>query len=659
MSYVGQSWVDSLRCEALWRILHQPRSFFDKPKHSAARILDCLVRDAEEASKIIIQFAPGALMMSTMVLTTVTLALVINWRLALVALSCGFPLLVFVTSYSRVTQRWELRCNDKSSDTYCIMVDAITKIRTVKALGAEFYFLRKFNGSADHCSKLGIKKAAWTAVLFACWQAITWLTLALIFYYSVVLLISYQHDDDLVGILKVINLIVLGLSAATQMVDSIPSISAGKAASGRLLYYANLRILDDGELPRSRNPSAQSNPEKLAKHQDGTAKRTKKQLNSPFPIRMNGLSFAYQSDMGHSTVPILNNINLVIDSGSAIAVTGHSGCGKSSLVSLLLNIRKPAYVPQVRNVRPSIYRHSLSFAGLPPESIDIGDLRSQIAYVPQQPFLFPTTIRGNIIYGLPDSSEFLASANVERAARRAGILDFVLSLSDGFNTLVGDGGQDLSGGQAQRICLARALVRHPKLLILDEPTSALDPVAAEGIRRTITRLIQVPDTGSRTVSGASYDSRTGCDISWTTTPSVASQSTLSVVLITHNVEMMKICNKIAVIDGGRIVEQGTFRELLNKSGRLVELIGGKYKASGKAKRNTQSGNQSETRKLTSRQHGPILNMQEPTGEEEYATRIPTQADDAGSHHSGAQQRKRKGESRRQTSSREEGVSWPL
>ncbi|KAK6201864.1 ATP-dependent permease [Pestalotiopsis sp. IQ-011] len=287
--------------------------------------------------------------------------------------------------------------------------------------------------------------------------------------------LAVRHDNDLGGVLKVINLIVLGLAAATQMVDSIPSISAGKAASGRLLYYANLLIPDDGELPRSRNPLAQFNPEKLAKDQGHTAKRTKKQLNSPFPIRMNGLSFAYQSEMGHSTVPILNNIDLVIDSGSAIAVTGHSGCGKSSLVSLLLNIRKPAYVPQVRNVRPSIYRHSLSFAGLPPESIDIGDLRSQIAYVPQQPFLFPTTIRGNIIYGLPDSSEFLDLANVERAARRAGILDFVMSLSDGFNTLVGDGGQDLSGGQAQRICLARALVRHPKLLILDEPTSALDP----------------------------------------------------------------------------------------------------------------------------------------------------------------------------------------
>ncbi|KAF3017747.1 hypothetical protein E8E14_005954 [Neopestalotiopsis sp. 37M] len=657
MSYAGQSWVNSLRTEAFWRILHQPRSFFDKPKHSAAIIAICLGQDAEDASDIIVRFVPGVLMMCIMVISTVSLALAVNWRLSLVALSSGSLLFAVIKAYSYVMDKCELHYTEMGRCTHCIMADAITKLRTVKVTSAEHYFQKKHGDSAAHCLNLGIKKAAWTAVLFASWQTIFWLIIPLIIYYATILLTSQQRPDYLEGLLRVINLLVLGLAATTQMTDSIPSISVARAASERLLYYATLPVPDDEDSPRKDTPSTGLHVQKVVEHRNGRTNRKKKQLLSPFPIRMNGLSFAYQSSAGLSPRSVLNNINLVIESGSSIAVTGHSGCGKSLLATLLLNIRRPAHIPRVRDVRPSINRHSLSFAGLPPEMVDVTELQTQMAYVSQQPFLFPTTIRGNIIYGLPESSELLDPSNVECAARRAGILDFVNSLPDGLNTLVGDGGQDLSGGQTQRICLARALVRRPKLLVLDEPTSALDPDAAEDIQRTITQLIQPADNGPLAPSWRPCDSIRGHVNGGSTVKSLGQESAIAVVLITHSVELMKVCDKIAVIDDGRVVEQGTFGELLNTNGRLVELIGSRYNATEKSKHSSPPGSQIGIPLARKNEHGPYQSLKRlPCQQQELATNPRIKAGDARRQISRSLGAENTCSSR---DSREGDISWPL
>jgi ATP-binding cassette, subfamily B (MDR/TAP), member 1 len=657
MSYAGQSWVNSLRTEAFWRILHQPRSFFDKPKHSAAIIAICLGQDAEDASDIIVRFVPGVLMMCIMVISTVSLALAVNWRLSLVALSSGSLLFAAIKAYSYVMDKCELRYTEMGRCTHCIMADAITKLRTVKVTSAEHYFQKKHGDSAAHCLNLGIKKAAWTAVLFASWQTIFWLIIPLIIYYATILLTSQQQPDYLEGLLRVINLLVLGLAATTQMTDSIPSISVARAASERLLYYATLPVPDDEDSPRKDTPSMGLHVQKVVEHRNGRTNRKKKQLLSPFPIRMNGLSFAYQSSAGLSPRSVLNNINLVIESGSSIAVTGHSGCGKSLLATLLLNIRRPAHIPRVRDVRPSINRHSLSFAGLPPEMVDVTELQTQMAYVSQQPFLFPTTIRGNIIYGLPESSELLDPSNVECAARRAGILDFVNSLPRGLNTLVGDGGQDLSGGQTQRICLARALVRRPKLLVLDEPTSALDPEAAEDIQRTITQLIQPADNGSLAPSLRPCESIVGHVNGASTVKSLGQESPIAVVLITHSVELMKVCNKIAVIDHGRVVEQGPFGELLNTNGRLVELIGSRYNATEKSKHSSPPGSQIGIPLARKNEHGPYQSPKTlPCQQQELATNPRIKAGDARWQISRSLGPENTCSSR---DSREGDISWPL
>lgn len=566
----AQAWVNALRIQALSCILRQSKSFFDRSKHAPGRIAECLDNNAQDMCCLVGRYGATILTITVMVSVSIMWAMFISWKLTLAALASGLVLLVSIKVYSHVDYRWETRCNVATDATSSIVTDAITNARVVKALTLEKHFSEKHRKSAWDAYHIGIRKATWTAALFACWQTLLWLLMALIFYYATILLAA-QHSITLDEALEVVNLLVLGLGAASHMLESIPAINTSQATAARLLYYANLPSPEDGEA------QVQSRIKRATGAKPKPVARPKKKLVSPFPIRMNGLSFSYLWKDGKPLRSFFINITIEVNAGSAIAIVGPSGCGKSTLALILLTIRNPTHVPQVRNIRPSIYRHPLSFAGLPPELLELTALCSQIAYVPQQPFLFPTTIGRNITYGLQDTSPLLDPTNIERAARKAGILDFVDSLPDGFDTAVGEGGQGLSGGQAQRICLARALARRPKVLILDEPTSALDSEAAEGVRRTISRLIEkatgTPGVAPSPIHGR-YEAGQGLRHFRGEMRDVGSgKSEVAVIVMTHDVEMMKLCNRIAVLDQGRIVEQGTFTELLNKQGRFVQLIG--------------------------------------------------------------------------------------
>lgn len=168
-----------------------------------------------------------------------------------------------------------------------------------------------------------------------------------------------------------------------------------------------------------------------------------------------------------------------------------------------------------------------------------------MAYVSQTSILFPVSVYENIAYGLPDSSPLRHPENIHNAARQAGIHDFLSSLQDGYNTVLGDGGLSLSGGQAQRVNIARALARRPTLLVLDEPTSALDGENAAIVRQTIRQMMQTAQTQNRR---------------------------MAIVLVTHNPEMMRVADTILVLDGGTVVAEGTYDQLLRNGGVFTDLV---------------------------------------------------------------------------------------
>lgn len=249
-------------------------------------------------------------------------------------------------------------------------------------------------------------------------------------------------------------------------------------------------------------------------------------LPQPGIISFRSLNFAYPS---RPDAPVLSNLNLKFSSKSSTALVGASGSGKSTITSLLLGLYPPT-------------GGSLSFSSFSISNLHLPTLRNLISVVPQTPTLFPTTIAKNITYGLPETSPAASIDRVCAACVAAGIHDFISSLPHGYQTLVGKGGTGLSGGQTQRIVIARAVVRNPQLLILDEATSGLDGESAQVVRDMVGRL-----------------EREG----------------IGVLVVAHDKEMIKACREVVVLgDGGTVMERGSFNWLVSHGkGELRRLIG--------------------------------------------------------------------------------------
>ncbi|KAI1407160.1 P-loop containing nucleoside triphosphate hydrolase protein [Hypoxylon sp. FL1857] len=531
MQWAGQAWVVALRMQAFDRILRQPKVWFDEPKHSAMRINECMDRNAEEMRNLVGRFAPLLLVVVIMISSTIIWSLAISWRLTLVSLGSA-PLLITATKgYAYVSQKWETRCNKATEDAVAVVTETFLNVRVVRALALERFFSAKHDACTRKAFDLGIKKAAWTATLFACWQSIFWFMMALIFWYATVLL-AVNRGVTVNDILQVVNLLVLGLTTASNILNSVPSIAAAQTTAAQLLHYAQLSVNEPRESKGGTN------------------------LISPFPIQIKGLSFTYPL----MDRPVLRNLALRFDAGTSTAIVGPSGCGKSTIASIILGLYSPDRPEEKRG--PESERQQLTFASIPARDINLFNLRSHMGYVPQAPFLFPATLAANICYGLPEDSPLRRSDNLERAAKQAGIHDFIHSLAAGYDTVVGDGGQALSGGQAQRVCIARALARRPRLLVLDEPTSALDAESAEAVRRTIESLMQ--STRTSIYGGARrFSIFAGPQLE---------EKELSVIIVTHSKEMMRIADRIIVIDQGRAVETGSYDELISRKGKFTELV---------------------------------------------------------------------------------------
>ncbi len=233
-------------------------------------------------------------------------------------------------------------------------------------------------------------------------------------------------------------------------------------------------------------------------------------------ITLENINFSYPN-----REPVLRDINIMIKKGRMVALTGKSGAGKSTLVDLLMGFYQPT-------------NGVVSVDSLPLPQYDIYSFRQRIGYVPQNIVLFNTSIRNNLMW----SCDTATQEGVVEACKIANAHDFIMQLPEGYNTVVGDRGVRLSTGQQQRICLARALVRKPELLILDEATSNLDNESEAYIKQAISDLAHK----------------------------------VTIVVIAHRLSTIVLADWIYVIEEGVVTEEGTYSELIDRKGSFNNMV---------------------------------------------------------------------------------------
>ncbi len=217
---------------------------------------------------------------------------------------------------------------------------------------------------------------------------------------------------------------------------------------------------------------------------------------------------------------VLHDITLTVEAGSTIAFVGQTGSGKSTLIKLLLRFYQPD-------------SGRILIDGQPIDAVSLDSLRRRIGLVSQDVFLFQGTIAENIAYGSPDAT----LERIKAVAESAEATEFIERLPQGYDTVVGERGQKLSGGQRQRLSIARALLKHPPILILDEATSAVDNDTEAAIQRSLERI----------------------------------SHTCTTLVIAHRLSTIVNADRIYVMDKGRIVESGTHGELLGHEGIYAAL----------------------------------------------------------------------------------------
>jgi ATP-binding cassette subfamily B protein len=404
----------------------------------------------------------------------------LNWRLFLASIALLPVSVIALRHYQRRLTAETKTLRERSSDLGSFLIESLLALRLIVATGSEHREAEEFRrrNSRFLDSLLSMQMMAFLASALP--GTVLTASTAIVFLYGGKLVI--ENHLTIGGLVAFMAYHLRLLSPVQVMLGTYSNLLTGGVALGRVFELLDIPI-DVRE-----SPAAVTCPALRGE------------------VRFDRVRFRHAAN-----VPVLEEISLRIPAGCVCAIVGPSGSGKSTLSDLLLRF----YDPDSGNV---------TIDGIDLRVLRIQDLRCNVAFVEQTPFLFRATIRENIAYGKPDAT----LDEIRACARDAAIDDFIQSLPDAYDTIVGERGCTISAGERQRIALARALLRNPRILILDEPTAALDPRSESIVSRTL---------------GGKIRERT-------------------VILITHRVSLVEIADLAVVLQDGRIVESGKPRELL-------------------------------------------------------------------------------------------------
>ncbi|CAF1168794.1 unnamed protein product [Adineta steineri] len=492
----GAKLVSRLRSKTFACFLRQEVAYFDRPENSSGAICTQLFSNAaaiEDMAGSRLGVICQALSMS---IFGFLLGFFYNWQLTVIIAIPFIIILIATIIQIRLSSWLKTQSNLIYSQASTLAVEVITNMRTVKQLSMENEVLRQYTNMIDQVLILSWRPEAVFATVYGLRFAMSPLTLGLLYWRALILVEKNEIDMSDVVIVSAFAMLALELLRIVGMLAERIGQSFA-AADAFFDLFDRIPTIDNG------------------------SNRGQELTNFSGETEFNQVKFIYPS---RPTVLVLDKLQLSIKSGQRIALVGASGCGKSTIIQLLERFY-------------DVTHGELLLDGVDIRKLNLQWLRSRLGVVSQEPVLFDLTIAENISYGL----ENIPMDEIVLAATKANIHEFIQQLPQGYETKVGIKGNFLSGGEKQRIAIARVLIRQPKILLLDEATSAMDPYNEQIVQETL-------------------------DQAQTEDPNRIS------LIIAHRLSTIRSCDLIYVLEMGRIVESGTHTELIEKHGIYYKML---------------------------------------------------------------------------------------
>ncbi|TYC60526.1 ATP-binding cassette domain-containing protein [Rhodobacterales bacterium] len=488
--WLGERVVSELRSDVFDHLTNLSATFYDSAK--SGEILSRLTADTTQIKSAFGSSASLAMRNLIMFLGAAIMMVVTSPRLSVIVLAAIPVILVPIIGFGRRVRKRSRFAQDTLADASAYAGEMLGAVRTLQAFTHERLSAGHYRDDIEAAFRAArqsiIARAALTGfaimVIGASIVAVLWIGASDVF--------AGRISGGELSQFLLYSILAAGSLAALSEVWGELSQAAG--AAERLSELLDIE-------PEIRAPA---NPIAIPDASRGD-------------IAFQNVSFAYRNSRD---MPVVNDLTLSVAPGETVAVVGPSGAGKSTLFSLLMRY----YDPDAGTIRLN---------GVDLKDMDPQDLRRRIALVPQDTAIFGTTIAENIAYGRPDASR----EEIAEAAEAALAAPFIETMSNGYDTLVGERGITLSGGQRQRIAIARAVLKRAPVLLLDEATSALDAESENLVQQALDRLMEGRTT----------------------------------LVIAHRLATVLKADRIVVMDAGTIVETGTHEQLSAAGGLYAKL----------------------------------------------------------------------------------------
>jgi ATP-binding cassette subfamily B protein len=489
---VGQRVMHGLRTDVFAHLQRQSIAFFTRTR--TGEVQSRITNDIGGMQSVVTSTATSIASNLTTTVATAVAMVALSWRLALISLVVMPPAIWLSRRVARMRREITSAQQRELADLNVTIEEglSISGVQLAKSMGAGPSLVRRFTESSARLIDLELRSSlagrwrmASMSVLFAAIPAVIYLSAGLPMTAGTMTIGTLIAFTALQG--QLFRPLMGLLNTGVQVVSSL-------ALFQRVFEYLDLPVeIDEPSDPVDLDPAS------VRGH-----------------VRFESVGFRY----AETEVPALVDIDLDVPAGTTLALVGETGSGKTTLGSLVARLYDPT-------------EGRVTIDGVDVRQIRLADLAEVVGIVSQETYLLHTTVRENLRYARPDATD----AELETAARAARIHDLIASLPDGYDTVVGSRGHRFSGGEKQRIAIARTLLRNPRILVLDEATSALDTETERAVQEAFDALAE----GRTTIT------------------------------IAHRLSTVRDADQIVVLDHGRVVERGTHEALLEHEGRYAAL----------------------------------------------------------------------------------------